>query len=326
MIKTVMCTDDLPTKDRFAFWHETTDRSLMPTMISSDHIDNFHASLQMLELGAVQITVPAFPSLRTRRTPRHIRKSDPETYQVALTPRHGTMAISQLGRDTILRDLDLMIYDSSHPYDAEVAATPGMQAAVTVAQFPKALLPLPPRSIEGLLARRLPGDIGLGALLRQFITQTITDPAQYRPVDALRLSTVLIDLTTAVLAHQIDAHCRPQHHQHQEILHLRITAFIRQHLGEPDLGPATVAAAHHISLRHLHRIFRNQDTTVAAWIRQQRLQRCHRDLADPGYWHLPIHAIASRWGFAEPAHFCRAFRATFGMSPNEHRHLARQCA
>ncbi|MFF5586003.1 helix-turn-helix transcriptional regulator [Streptomyces hygroscopicus] len=83
-----------------------------------------------------------------------------------------------------------------------------------------------------------------------------------------------------------------------------------------------MAAAHHISVGHLHRLFRARDTTVSAWIRQQRLDRVRRDLSDPGLRTVPLHELAARWGFAHPAGFTRAFRATYGMPPSEYRHLA----
>jgi AraC-like DNA-binding protein len=61
---------------------------------------------------------------------------------------------------------------------------------------------------------------------------------------------------------------------------------------------------------------------VAAWIRQHRLEHCHRDLADPGQRSRPIHAIAAHWGFTDKAHFSRLFRVTYGIPPSEFRHLA----
>ncbi|MGY4922200.1 hypothetical protein [Streptomyces sp. 900105755] len=34
-----------------------------------------------------------------------------------------------------------------------------------------------------------------------------------------------------------------------------------------------------------------------AFIRQQRLDRCRRDLANAALFHLTIHAVATRWGY-----------------------------
>ncbi|MGC5018148.1 helix-turn-helix domain-containing protein [Micromonospora sp. DT47] len=44
--------------------------------------------------------------------------------------------------------------------------------------------------------------------------------------------------------------------------------------------------------------------------------------ADPASAHLTVHEVAARSGFRDPAHFGRAFRAAYGLSPREHRDRA----
>ncbi|PWU60027.1 AraC family transcriptional regulator [Micromonospora globispora] len=105
-------------------------------------------------------------------------------------------------------------------------------------------------------------------------------------------------------------------------LRSQVEAFVRRHLDDPELTPAAVAAAHHLSLRSLHRLFAGTGTTVAALIRTGRLERCFRDLADPRLGHLAVHQIAARWGLRDRAHFSRVFRAAYGISPREHRERA----
>ncbi|WP_242624354.1 helix-turn-helix transcriptional regulator [Micromonospora kangleipakensis] len=83
-----------------------------------------------------------------------------------------------------------------------------------------------------------------------------------------------------------------------------------------------MAEAHHLSLRSLHRLFEGSGTTVAALIRTGRLDCCYRDLADPRLRHLTVRQVAARCGFRDPAHFSRAFRAAYGLSPREHRERA----
>ncbi|TDC78656.1 helix-turn-helix transcriptional regulator [Streptomyces hainanensis] len=104
-------------------------------------------------------------------------------------------------------------------------------------------------------------------------------------------------------------------------LALRVQAFVRHHLGDPDLSPGTIAAAHHISVGYLHRIFRTlgHGTTLAAWIRHERLEGARRQLADPAYRAVPVHRIAARWGFTDAAVFSRTFRAVYGMPPRDYR-------
>ncbi|MEU5099326.1 helix-turn-helix domain-containing protein [Streptomyces sp. NPDC020996] len=66
-----------------------------------------------------------------------------------------------------------------------------------------------------------------------------------------------------------------------------------------------------------------QGTTVSAFVREQRLSRCRRDLADPSLAHHSIRFVAARWGFPRPAEFTRTFRAATGLSPSEYRETAR---
>jgi AraC-like DNA-binding protein len=100
---------------------------------------------------------------------------------------------------------------------------------------------------------------------------------------------------------------------------LRILDFIGHHLSDQELGVEYIAAANHISVRQLHKLFSDEDRTVGAWIRSRRLDACRRDLADPLLRGMPVHAIAARWGFPSAAHFSRVFRAHYGMTPQEYR-------
>jgi AraC-like DNA-binding protein len=117
------------------------------------------------------------------------------------------------------------------------------------------------------------------------LRRVVLDLETYRQASAARLATVLMDLvTTAVAERASRAELLPVESRERTLL-LRVHAFIEQHLGEADLSPGIVAAAHHVSVRYLHRLFEAQDTTVAAWIRLRHLERCRRDLADPAFGH-----------------------------------------
>jgi AraC-like DNA-binding protein len=74
-----------------------------------------------------------------------------------------------------------------------------------------------------------------------------------------------------------------------------------------------------ISVRHVHRVFSNQDLTVAGWIRAERLQRCQNDLRDPRLQSKSITEIAFFWGFNDSAHFSRAFKKQYRVCPRAFR-------
>jgi AraC-like DNA-binding protein len=145
----------------------------------------------------------------------------------------------------------------------------------------------------------------------------------YSPAEAARLSTAALEVLATRLAHELDASDWQTQEARRHAMLTTVQAFIQRRLGDPELTPAAIAAAHHLSLRSLHQLFHDEGLTVAGWIRQRRLDRCRRDLTDPALAARPVAAIAARWGFGSASDFSRAFRAAHGMRPSEYRESAR---
>jgi AraC-like DNA-binding protein len=160
---------------------------------------------------------------------------------------------------------------------------------------------------------------GFGALLRQLLTQLARGTDAYLPADGPRLGSVVVDLLSALFAQALEAESSLPPETRQETLVLRIRAFVRDHLHDPNLTPGAIAAANHISRSYLYRLFEHEEESIAAWIRGQRLEGARRDLAEPALGTTPIHAIAARWGFPRAADFTRAFRSAYGIPPRDYR-------
>lgn len=107
-----------------------------------------------------------------------------------------------------------------------------------------------------------------------------------------------------------------------EDLRERIDRFIEENISDPQLAPERIAAAHFISVRQLHALFRDQGLTVGALVRSRRLERCHDELSDPASAHLPVATIAARHGLIDAAQFSRMFRRQFGVAPSAVRRRA----
>nr|WP_309485277.1 helix-turn-helix domain-containing protein [Streptomyces sp. WELS2] len=308
--------------DRFDYWREHMSKSYVPAQILSDHAAEFPASQRLLHLGAVRLWKTEHPQMTLRRTPKLIGRSDPEMYHLSLALR-GTMTLTQGDREAAYGAYDLTLLDTSRPYLLEARTGYAQDRVLGTGVFiPRHLLPLPAKSTDQLINCRMSGHDGFGGLLAHFLSRIWADTGAYQPADGPRLGTVAIDLLSALLAHTLDAGNTLEPETHRCTLLLRIKAFIHQHLPDPRLSPRTVAAAHHISLSYLHRLFQHEETTVAAWIRLQRLERARHDLANTALRHTPIHAIAARWGFPRAADFTRAFRTIYGMPPSDYRNEA----
>jgi acetamidase/formamidase/AraC-like DNA-binding protein len=102
------------------------------------------------------------------------------------------------------------------------------------------------------------------------------------------------------------------------ILH-RLCQVIERRLDDPDLTPARVAEAEGISERYLQKLFEGSGSSFTHYLRERRLQRTSAELSSPAEAHHSISEIAYRNGFNDSAHFSRAFRHRFGLSPREFR-------
>lgn len=319
MIGLTFRSEDMPAEDRFDHWRALLDRS-RASEVDSAYARDYRAECRLMELGPVTVLPLACAPARYRRGTRTVRATDPERYHLTLL-LDGDATLEHAGRSGVLRPGDLHVVDSSRPYDLRMADDGGRLVRGIGVDFPKALLPLPPHRIRELLGRGLPVQDGMGALLTQMLAGLEHQADTLRPADAPRLGAVVLDLLSAWLAQLAEAEAALAPETRHRVMAERVLAFIKQNLHDPELSPPVIAAAHHISLSYLHRVFRqwSQGESVAAWIRRRRLEGARRDLADPLLRGTPIHTIAARWGLPRASDFTRAFRAAYGVCPKEFR-------
>jgi AraC-like DNA-binding protein len=93
----------------------------------------------------------------------------------------------------------------------------------------------------------------------------------------------------------------------------RAAAYIERNLTSRALTPASVADAIHVSRSTLYRMF-STSGGVNRYIVRARLDRARSALADAGQARR-VSEVAFGSGFLSEAHFCRAFRRAFGVTP-----------
>ncbi len=260
------------------------------------------------DVGPVRVVESSNTPGEALRTARDIRVDDPERYAL-FVQANGSSTGEQAGRSARFEPGDLGLVDLSRP----MWCTYTRRRAVMVT-FPKRLSPLRPRELAPLLGRRLPatGAAGLVSTLVRAL------PAHLDADDGAagaRLGSAILDLINVGVAAQLDREPAVSHDARRRALLVQCRGYIEQHLSDVELGPTTVAAAHHISVRYLHRLFEPTGTGVAEFIRRRRLDRCRRDLLDPEQGTCPVAAVGARWGLVDAAHFSRAFKREYGVPP-----------
>ncbi|MFC7876332.1 helix-turn-helix domain-containing protein [Isoptericola sp. NPDC057391] len=283
----------------------------LPLRLTSSSPDSFRGVLRAVTVDDVHVSDLQGGQHVVERTAQLAAHDEHPSFKVSLMLA-GSGLLVQDGRETVLRPGDLAVYDTRRPYTLEF----GHEFRSLVVMFPQSRLELPAALVEQLTAVRLGGDAGVGAIVTPFLTHLCDHIEQLAQASGTRLAHSTLDLVSTLFAAELGRSARVD--PHEELLG-RIRAHIEEHLGSPDLTPASIAAAHFISTRHLHALFQETGSTVSAWIRRRRLERCRRDLLSPRLVDVPVSAIAGRWGFADAAHFSRAFKAEFGLPPREYR-------
>lgn len=283
----------------------------LPLRLSSTAPEAFRGVVRAVTVDDVHLSELHGGQHVVERTPQHAAHDSLASFKVSLMLA-GTGLLVQDGRETLLRPGDLAVYDTQRPYTIEF----DRDFRSLVVMFPQNRIELPAGLVGQLTAVRLGGNTGVGAIVAPFLTHLCDHIEQLEQAPGPRLAHSALDLVSTLFAAELGH--SPRRDPHEELLE-RIREHIEQRLGSTDLCPTSIAAAHFISTRHLHALFHDTGTTVAAWVRQRRLEHCRRDLVAPQLADAPVSAIAARWGFVDAAHFSRAFKAEFGVSPREYR-------
>lgn len=216
--------------------------------------------------------------------------------------------------DVFLGPGDICFYDAHGPATLDFPERFRMKVFLV----PYESLGLDAADVARLAGTPVPRVSRLGSLLSPFLSELAdTASSSLPPVgELLAWNAVNVLATLATERLNRDATATPDA---RTPLRARILEFIDLHLTDENLSPETIAGAHHISARYLHRLFQDEGTTVGRWIQRRRLEECRRDLMIRARGGRTIAAVANRWGFMSATHFSRVFRAAYGMSPSEWR-------
>ena len=311
----VIRLEDEPRASRLDYLHHAVSDAIVPFGVRVEESCDLRAEIRSGDLGAVGVTRLTAPPLEAFRTPRQIRRSDPELFKIDV-PVRGRTVFAQDDRQAVLEPGDFTFVDLSRP--CHVADLGDVHEVVAV-KFPRQVLPFRHSDLTRLTAMPVRDRDGLGAPICTLSRYLIEHTEHDRALGGTRLANALLDLLVVAIAELLDRPAQLPAQTQRRALLARVQVFIDRHLPDSALSPGMIAAAHHISVRYLHKLFEDQDDSVARSILLRRLERCRRDLVDPELAARPVNAIAHRWGLGDPAHFSRVFRATYGDPPGEYR-------
>lgn len=207
---------------------------------------------------------------------------------------------------------DIALWDGRQPTDIEI-----------LQPFYKRTLLFPRQRVVEVCPRLSDlGDVPLlnnnstARLLVRYLGAVVAELPQLEPTAVTAAANLALELLRTVIEPELPTSRDAQ----RSAMRADIRRYVRAHLADPDLGPTSLSRAFSISVRALHALFEDGDTSVAVLIRSERLHRCFEDLKRPNGG--TVTEIALRWGFWETAHFSRVFKKEFDKTPREVRHAA----
>ncbi|UKY48931.1 helix-turn-helix domain-containing protein [Streptomyces inhibens] len=311
-------TSAIPLGDRADALRQTIREQVVPVELVLPRCpERVFADVVIAQIGSMQLsTVNANPAT-VLRTPR-LAKTDWEPVLFISLQVSGESAVVQDGRHAVLCPGDIAFYDTRRPYTLLFDRGVDMHFF----RIPISEIALPDAAIHEVTARTLGADGSISGLTSGYLSRLAASPQLHEGTASPLLAAPSMELVRAVIASEAEKPALGTGSFH-ETLGLRILEYMRTHLADRDLTPASVAQAHHISVRYLYAILARSDISFGEWVRTHRLDECRRELSRRPPSADTVSAIAHRWGFKSSSHFSRAFKSAFGVSPQAWRDALR---
>ncbi len=307
-------TESFSSADKAEHWSRIISETYFPLHLSYREPGSFNGRLERRNTGPVALSRLRSEALQYERVAGQIRRDEAEAYLITI-PRLTPVRFCQLGREVDCGPGGLLVERGDAPYRFSYEARNDLY----VVKIARSALSERLREPDRLCAEVFDARSGMAGLFAETVRRAHALPDD--PQAAEVLGRHLVELLALSLDRLAD--CDAGVGTVVRAAHLRrAQEAIRCNLDHPDLSPDLVAQLCGVSKRYLHQIFGETDTTLARYIRDQRLLAARDLLQMPG--DLPLADIAYRFGFCDHAQFSRQFRALFGQTPSGYRAIFRR--
>ena len=270
------------------------------------------------DLGDLLITDWRCPAVEGRRSPS-MAGDEPDSI-LLITAFAGTQVIETPKDSLVLRPGELLIVGSH------------LAARLTVpAPTRKRTVRIPRTALQPFVLRdQVPGHVllstgasPLASLTTSYLNEVTHTVDEMSPREVEVARTALLSLVAGMIRTGQAAEVGET--DFLPILRQQLEQWIVDHLASGAVRVSDIAKAHNVAPRTVQRAFARSGQTFGSVVRKHRIDAARNDLVTT---HLPVAAIAYRWGFCDTSHLGREFRREFSMSPSDYRdlHCAAQLA
>ncbi len=238
------------------------------------------------------------------RNPKRITEFDTEYVLLETYSRGHTRGLSDGQHMTLVNPGVVHLIDWSRSYIGVTNNAEGFGV-----QIPHSVLDYDPSKHPAYLALPMESNRGrlLSLSLQLFVEALRRGPSR----DAEMLGTAVIGLVRTCLLRERDWDRDPAQDKSRRAL---IEEHIRRNLGPGPLDIDRVCRDLGMSRATLYRTLGGG---IERFVKSERLNKCFTELARGKREVGAVRRVAERWGFYDPGHFRRSFRASFGISPSD---------
>jgi AraC-like DNA-binding protein len=301
-------TLNIAPKQRYSLWVDKVHEEYGGLLCTPEDMKTFQGKLASSVRGSVSFSEVKCSGQLLERNAIHLSKPEIEkTYKVIILVR-GYAECNQLSNAATMSMGDYVILDSEEEFRLRFF---GEYHALVIQVKKSDYNTLFQESDLGLVVQ---GGIGLGLLASQ-LAMSILSQNHNLDETSVDLSVMkLFDLIEMSLRQSVNTtivdFCENKKTKAVKI-------YIEKNIHDITLNPQSIARAFNMSVRSLHSLFKEQNTTLCRHIRDTRLDVGKKMLLNSYISGDSINFISYTVGFKNAAHFSKCFKEKYGRSPSQ---------
>ncbi|WP_170783175.1 helix-turn-helix domain-containing protein [Ruegeria lacuscaerulensis] len=308
----LLSTNSVRRKDRFAFWREAVCDAYVMLDCHCDRPEAFDGEISLNRMSRLSTSFVTGSQQLVRRRQKDVSRASEESFLISLQiAKEGT--ISQCGRAAHLRPGDFTLYSSTDRYSIDLQD--GFRQLVVQIPREDLLAHLP--NADQFTGITVSGNSAIGRVAGSSVVQLVEAADTAGEAVQHAMQTTILDLFVTGLASLGETAFELSKPEKQILL--RSDAAIQANLRDPSFDRNVLAAGMGMSVRRLTEIYGRDNRSISSTIRKMRLARIADDLRNPRCARMSINEIALRWGFGHHQSLTRNFRAQYGMTPRDYR-------
>jgi len=304
-------TQTVPEADRLQFWNELVRKTYVNLEVKPRSREPFFGSIEVEPLGYTELSIVDSCQQLVRRKFLNTSSNENDLYMLILQAR-SCGVLKQDHREVRLTPGHWALIDSTRPY--EIFGSGHFRHLVM--SIPKSYLSKWQRNAKNITAIDLLSTLPLGIVVSEHLKLLFKNLNEVYAEERLLIGESVLNLVSGALMNALTNNNDQVYLSEGNRVEV-IKSYIHRHIWDPELSVNSIALALNVSKRYIHKLFEGQGIGVSEYVRNIRLENCHRELQNAAADHRSITDIALKWGFNSLSHFSTLFKKRFGRGPRD---------